>query len=77
MTKQILMIAGPNGAGKTTMVKKLIPNCDLPLVDSAHIMDNSSEESTGRIIARKNIDNSMDILDKERWKELEEVLCES
>ncbi len=45
----------------------------LPLADSAKIMDNSSEESTRRLIARKNRSGSFDILNKDIWKQLEKA----
>jgi predicted ABC-type ATPase len=48
----------------------------LPLADRAHILDNSSEESTKRIIARKNINGSIDILDHAIWEKIEKVTYE-
>jgi predicted ABC-type ATPase len=48
----------------------------LPLVDRAHILDNSSEASTKRIIARKNVNGSLDILDRAIWEKIEKVTYE-
>jgi len=48
----------------------------LSLADRAHILDNSSEESTKRIIARKNINGSVDILDRAIWEKIEKVTYE-
>ncbi len=48
----------------------------LPLADSALIMDNSSEESTKRLIARKNKNSSLEILDKVIWKRIEKAVHE-
>lgn len=47
--------------------------CYLPLADSANIMDNSPEESLERLIARKNVDGSMDVLNKDVWEKLEKA----
>ena len=48
----------------------------LPLADRAHILDNSSEESTKRIIAQKNANGSIDILDRAIWEKIEKVTHE-
>jgi predicted ABC-type ATPase len=48
----------------------------LPLADRVLVMNNSSEESADRIIARKNGDNSLDIIDKGVWREIEEIAHE-
>lgn len=45
----------------------------LPLAHSAKIMDNSSEESEKRLIAKKNKNGSLDILNKNVWERLEQV----
>ncbi len=42
----------------------------LPLADSAVIMDNSSEESLKRVIARKYTGGSLEILDKAIWEKI-------
>ena len=56
---------------------KNIFNHYLPLVDNALIMDNSSEHSEERVIARKNKGNSLDIVDREIWKKMEGIAYES
>ncbi len=48
----------------------------IPLADRVLIMDNSSEESVERIVARKNGDNSLEVLDKDIWREMEEIADE-
>jgi len=48
----------------------------LPLADEAFIMDNSSEESVKRLIARKNRNHSIDILDRVIWKKIGEIANE-
>jgi hypothetical protein len=48
----------------------------LPLADVAHILDNSSEESIKRIIARKNVNGSIDILDHAIWEKIGKVAYE-
>jgi predicted ABC-type ATPase len=48
----------------------------LPLVDEALIMDNSSEESSKRLIARKNRNNPLDVIDGAIWKKIEEIADE-
>lgn len=46
----------------------------LPLADEALIMDNSSkEEASRRVIARKNKNDSIDILDTTVWKKIKEI----
>jgi predicted ABC-type ATPase len=49
----------------------------LPLADEALVMDNSLEEKASkRIIARKNSDNPIDILDRAIWEKIEETANE-
>jgi predicted ABC-type ATPase len=48
----------------------------LTLADRAHILDNSSQESIKRIIARKNINGSLDIIDRAIWEKIEKVTYE-
>ncbi len=48
----------------------------LPLADSALIVDNSSEESLKRLIARRNMNSSLEILDKVIWERIEKVAHE-
>lgn len=48
----------------------------LPLADSANIMDNSSEKSSKRLIARKNKNGVLDVLDEAIWEKLEETAYE-
>ncbi len=48
----------------------------LPLADSALIMDNSSEESLKRMVARKNMNSSLEVLDKVIWERIEKVAYE-
>ncbi len=48
----------------------------LPLADEAFILDNSSEESLRRLIARKNKNNTIDILDGVVWKKIGEIADE-
>lgn len=43
----------------------------LPLSNLAHILDNSSEKSAKRLIAKKNLDGSVDVLDRVIWKKIE------
>ena len=45
----------------------------LPLATTAYIMNNSSEHSLKRLIARKNKNGSMEIFDKKTWEELEKT----
>lgn len=45
----------------------------LPLADEAFILDNSSEESSRRLIARKNQNKPIDILDRGIWEKIEET----
>ena len=45
----------------------------LPLADRALVMDNSSEEAEGRVIARKTRNNSLDVLDQNIWGKIEEM----
>lgn len=52
-------------AGLKNLVK-----CYLPLAESALILDNSSEESPKRLIARKNEDNSIEIFDDVIWERI-------
>jgi predicted ABC-type ATPase len=47
----------------------------LPLADRAHVLDNSSEESTKRLIARKN-ESFIEILDRTIWEKLEKAAYE-
>ncbi|NGX38445.1 MAG: hypothetical protein K1000chlam2_01619 [Chlamydiae bacterium] len=56
-------------------IKNLVSHY-LPLVDTANILNNSSEKSEMMMIARKNRDDSLDILDDLIWKKLEEVAHE-
>lgn len=56
-------------------IKNLIRHY-LPLADEAFILDNSSEESSRRLIARKNKNNHVDILDRAVWKRIEETADE-
>ena len=53
-------------------IKNLVTHY-LPLVDEAMIMDNSSEESSKRLIARKNKNNQLEILDRMIWEKIEEI----
>lgn len=48
----------------------------LPLVDEALIMNNSPEESSKRLIARKNINHSFEVFNKPIWKKIEEIANE-
>lgn len=48
----------------------------LPLADEAFILDNSSEESSKRWIARKNKGHPVEVLDKAVWKKIEEIANE-
>jgi predicted ABC-type ATPase len=48
----------------------------LPLADEAFILDNSSEESSRRLIARKNKNKPIDILDRAIWEKIEEATNE-
>lgn len=48
----------------------------LPLVDEALIMDNSSEKSSKRLIARKNKNNPLDVIDRAIWNKIEEIANE-
>ena len=56
-------------------IKNLIVHY-LPLADEALIMDNSSEESSKRLIARKNKNNSIEIIDRTIWEKIEEIAYE-
>jgi hypothetical protein len=46
------------------------------LVDEALVMDNSSEESSKRLIARKNKNHPLDIIDEVVWSKIEEIANE-
>lgn len=48
----------------------------LPIADRAHILDNSSEESNKRIIVRKNLNGSVDILDHAIWEKIKRDIYE-
>ena len=48
----------------------------LPLVDEAWIVNNSLGESSKRLIARKNKNNPLDILDRAIWGKIEEIANE-
>ena len=49
----------------------------LPLADEALIVDNSSkEEASKKVVARKNKNNPIDILDSTVWKKIEEIVNE-
>lgn len=48
----------------------------LPIADSANIMDNSSEESLGRIIARKCKNGLIEIQDEGIWAKMGEAASE-
>jgi predicted ABC-type ATPase len=52
---------------------KNLLNHYLPIADRAYILDNSSEESLKRMIARKNMNGSIDILDKIIWEKIEKA----
>ena len=56
-------------------IKNLIQHY-LPLADEVFIMDNSSEESSKRLIARKNKNDPLDILDRAIWRKIEETANE-
>ncbi len=56
-------------------IKNLI-NYYLPLVDEALIVNNSSEESSKRLIARKTKQNPITILDSSIWKKIMETANE-
>jgi predicted ABC-type ATPase len=45
----------------------------LPLADSAKILDNSSEESKRRMIARKDRKGILEIFNKDIWKQMEKI----
>jgi predicted ABC-type ATPase len=48
----------------------------LPLANEAFILDNSSEESSKRLIARKNKNNPIDILERTIWSRIQEIVNE-
>ena len=48
----------------------------LPLADNVLVMDNSSEESLKRLVARKNINSELEILDKMVWEKIKKVIHE-
>lgn len=56
-------------------IKNLIAHY-LPLADEAFVFDNSSEESSRRLIARKSKKNQIEILDKVVWRKIEEIAYE-
>jgi predicted ABC-type ATPase len=55
---------------------KNLLTCYLPIADTANVLDNSSEESSKRLITRKNINGSIDIFDRTIWKKLEKTAYE-
>ncbi len=48
----------------------------MPLADSVLIVDNSSEESLKKLIARKNMNSSLEIFDRVIWERIEKVAHE-
>lgn len=48
----------------------------LPLADEAFILDNSSEGASRKLIARKNKNKPIDILDRAIWEKIEEIANE-
>lgn len=49
----------------------------LPLADEALIIDNSSQgQASNRVIARKNTNKAINILDQTIWKKIEEIVSE-
>lgn len=58
-----------------TGLKNLL-NHYLPLVNNANIMDNSSEESSKRLIAKKSVGGPVNIYNKIIWEELEKTIYE-
>jgi len=48
----------------------------LPLADSVLVLDNSSETSLKRLIARKNVNSSLEILDRAIWEKIESAAYE-
>lgn len=48
----------------------------LPLADSALVMDNSSGDSLKRLIARKDMNGNLEILDKVIWERIEKAAHE-
>lgn len=54
---------------------KNLLTCYLPLVDTARIMDNSSKEASRRLIASKD-KKELNILDRNRWEQLEKAADE-
>jgi predicted ABC-type ATPase len=48
----------------------------LPLADSALIMDNSYEASEKKLIARKNLNDNLEIVDETIWERLKQVAHE-
>ena len=59
------------GAGLQNLFKHY-----LPLADRVMILDNSSEDSPRRLIARKNLHGDLEILDLRIWKKIEESIYE-
>lgn len=55
---------------------KNLLTCYLPLADMANVLDNSSEGVSKRLIARKNMNGSIDILDRVVWNKLEKAAYE-
>jgi predicted ABC-type ATPase len=56
-------------------IKNLITHY-LPLADITHVMDNSSEESLKNLIARKNINSDLEILDTVIWERIGKIAHE-
>ncbi len=45
----------------------------LPIADIAFILDNSAEGPARRVVASKNINNTLEIIDKEIWTKMEKI----
>ncbi len=76
------VIQGGHNISKETIIRryyagiKNLLNHYLPIADKAFILDNSSEKSNKRIIAKKTLNGMLDILDKSIWNKIEKVAYE-
>ncbi len=58
---------------------KNLLNCYLPMADMALIVNNSGEETTGKLtnlIARKGPSNVIDVLDRDAWRKMSRIADE-
>jgi predicted ABC-type ATPase len=76
------VIQGGHNISKETIIRRYYAGIKnllthyLPIADKAFVLDNSSEKSNKRIIAKKTLNGMLDILDKSIWDKIEKVAYE-